>query len=122
MILFHKDLTLERWYQFSTLEQLGNVACDIRRAIDWKKKGEIQDSEAAFLRALELLSLTIIDPKNSGPERRELCLAQELLIDHFMFDNTYNTTAEGWDQYFFDFNYAAALEREKRHAERKALS
>jgi hypothetical protein len=120
--MFHKELTPEQWFKFSTYEQLANVGCDIGRTIRWKAKGDMQHSEAAFLRALELLSLTIIDPKNSGPELRELCLARELLIDHFMFENTYNTTAEGWDQYFFDFNYAAALEREKRHAERKTLS
>jgi len=112
--MFHKGLTPERWYQFSTFEQLANVGCDIGRTIQWRDKGEAQYSEAAFARALELLSLTIIDPKNSGPKRRELCLAREMLIDHFMFDNTYNSTDDEWQRYFYDFTYAAALEREKR--------
>lgn len=120
--MFHKELTPERWFKFSTFEQLANVGCDIGRTIRWKEKGEAQYSEMAFFRALELLSLTILDPKNKGPQQKELCIARELLIDHFMFDNTYNTTDNEWDQYFYHFNYAAALEREKRHSARKTLS
>ena len=117
--MFHKTLTPEQWYQFSTFEQLANVGCDIGRTIQWRDKNEAQYSELAFFRALELLSLTIIDPKNSGPQRRELCLTREMLIDHFMFDNTYNTTDDVWQRYFYDFTYAAALQREERLSARK---
>lgn len=118
-MMIHKGLTLERWFRFSMLEQLANVACDIRRTIDWKNKGNIQYSEAAFARALELLDLTIDDPKNKGPRRREFRRVRKKLIDHFMCGNTYNTTDDEWQRYFDYFLYAAGLEREKRHRARK---
>ncbi len=119
--MYHKELTPEQWFQFSTNEQLGNVACDIGRTIDWRKRDDIQNSEAAFARALELLDLTIDDPKNKGSRCEELCHVREKLIDHFMGGNTYNTTDEEWDKYFYALLYIAALEREKRHSARKTL-
>jgi hypothetical protein len=121
-MMFHKNLTPERWFQFSIFEQLANVACDIERTIEWRNKGESEYSELAFFRALELLGLTIVDPKNKGPRLRELCRAREMLIDHFMCDNTYNTTDEEWQRYFYDFSYAAALERERRRQQKKVSS
>ena len=117
--MLHQGLTSERWSKFSIFEQLANVACDIGRTIDWKKKNDIQSSEAAFARALELLDLTIDDPKNKGPRRRELRRVKEMIIDHFMCDNTYNTTDDEWQRYFDDFLYAAGLERERRRSARK---
>jgi len=108
---YHKGLTLERWSQFSLCMQLANVGTDIQRTIDWKKKGEMELSRQAFERALELLYLTIADPKNNGGARRELVRAREVLIDHFVYDNIYQSTDEQWSDYFYQFNYAAALER-----------
>lgn len=118
-MMLHKELTPERWFQFSIFEQLANVACDIERTIDWKNRDNIQHSEAAFARALELLDLTIDDPKNEGPRRREFRRVREMLIDHFICSNTYNTTDEEWRRYFYKFLYAAGLERERRRSAQK---
>jgi hypothetical protein len=113
MIIHHKGLTLEHWGKFSLAEQLANVGCEIERTIRWKKQGKLEDSRLAFERALELLLLTKIDPKHKG-RRKELCRTYEALVDHFAYDNEYNTTDEIWQNYFYQFNYAAALERAKR--------
>lgn len=107
----HQDLTLERWCKFSIFEQLANVGTDVSRAIHWKKAQNLDYSEKAFARALELLDFTIADPKNVKGTRKEILRVREALIDHFVYDNEYQTTDEFWEQYFFDFNYAAALER-----------
>lgn len=110
-MIIHKDLTPERWFKFSLLEQLANIGSDIERTIQWKKDGDIAYSRKAFERALELLYFTVEDPKNRGPRLREILRVREALIDHFVYDNEYNTTDEQWQRYFYDFNYAAALER-----------
>jgi hypothetical protein len=107
----HKDLTPERWFRFSLFEQLGNVGSDIERTIRWRNKGSAEDSQFAFERALELLSFTILDPKNKGTSLKELVRVREMLIDHFVYDNEYGTTDEFWQNYFFDFAYAAAIAR-----------
>jgi hypothetical protein len=106
----HKDLTPERWFNFSLLFQLANVGTDIERAIQFKKRDKADDSYYAFLRALELLDLTIADPKHRK-RLKELCRVREALKDYFLGDNEYNSTDKAWQQYFYHYNYAAALER-----------
>jgi len=59
---------------------------------------------------LELLDLTTADPKNRR-RLREIVRVREALVDHFVYDKVYATTAESWQKYFIDFNYAAALRR-----------
>lgn len=109
--MIHKDLTYERWFKFSLFEQLANIGMDIERTIQWKKDGDNRYSEQAFERALELLDFTISDPKNRGPRLKEILRTREALVDHFVYDNEYNTTNEQWQEYFYQFNYAAAMER-----------
>jgi hypothetical protein len=60
--------------------------------------------------SLELLYLTINDPKNKK-RLKELLRMRETLIDYFVFDNEYKSTDELWQEYFYCFNYAAALQR-----------
>ncbi len=109
----HKTLTPSHWFQFSLFEQLANVGCDIERTIYWKNSGNLEYSKQAFERALELLDLTVADPKNKGPRLKEILRVREALVDYFVYDNEYNTSDALWQQYFFDFNYAAALARGK---------
>lgn len=110
-MIIHKGLTLERWFTFSLYEQLANVGAEIGRTIYWKKTGDLEHSRLAFERALELLDFTIRDPKHRGARLKELVRTREALIDHFVYDNEYQTTDELWDDYFYAFNYAAALQR-----------
>jgi hypothetical protein len=108
----HTDLTPEHWFNFSTLKQMANIGCDIQRTIDWKKRNEPELSQNAFFRALELIDFTKADPKHRKTGRlKEICRVREVMIDHFMYDNIYNTTDEQWYSYFYYFMYAAALER-----------
>lgn len=107
----HKDLTPERWYTFTLLAQLANIGMDVERAIYWKNKGDLDSSTKAYERAMELLHYTILDPKNKWPRRKELGRIRETLMDYFVGDNEYESTDALWSEYFYQFNYAAALER-----------
>ena len=107
----HKTLTPERWFKFTLFEQLGNVGSDVDRAIYWKKAGNFDYSQKAFERTLELLDLTIIDPKHTRARRRELCRVREALVDYFMYDNIYGSSDELWSDYFYRFAYAAAIQK-----------
>jgi hypothetical protein len=111
-MIIHKDLAAGRWFELSLVEQLANVGSDIERTIQWKKKGNLEYSKAAFYRALELLDLTVADPKNKS-RTREILRTREALVDHFVYDNSYKSTDEQWQKYFYQFNYAAALRRGK---------
>ncbi len=108
--MIHAGLTRERWFKFTLFEQLANVGMDIERAIQWRNKNNPDYSRKAFERALELIDLTIADPKNRK-RLKEICRARYLLVDYLVYDNEYNSTDEQWQNYFYQFNYAAALAR-----------
>ena len=108
--MIHKELTTDKWFKLSLAEQLANIGADVGRTIKWKNRGDKEYSLNALDRALELLDFTAADPKNSGPRRREILRAREALVDYFMFDNIYGSTDELWENYFYQFNYATALE------------
>lgn len=106
----HNELASGRWFELSLVEQLANIGTDLERCIRWTNKNKPEYSSAAFDRVLDLIDLTVNDPKNKN-RLREILRTREALIDHFIYDNQYNTTAEQWQKYFYQFNYAAARAR-----------
>jgi len=112
MSSIHKELANGKWKNFSFFDQMGNIWSEIGRCANWNKKRDKKMGQQAFEMGLELLDLTIEDPKNKN-KLLELCLLREMLADHFYFSNEYNSTDEQWDAYFYPFAYAAAISREK---------
>jgi hypothetical protein len=110
--IIHKELAAGRWFTFSLVKQLANVGSDVERTIQWKNKGNMEYSTDACIRALELLDLTIADPKNKA-RRKEILRVRYMFGDHYMGINEFKFTDEYWQQYFLDFAYAAALERKR---------
>lgn len=112
--MYYKELAVGRWFGLSFIEQMANIGSEVIRAISWKKKGNFEYSKNAVERALELLYLTIDDPKNRKFARlKELCRLYETLVDYFYYDNIYDSSDELWYKYFFAFNYKANLEKNK---------
>lgn len=109
-MIIHNNLAAGRWFELSLIEQLANVGADVERCIRWKQKGSNEYAVAALERALDLIYLTVEDPKNRD-RLKEVLRTREALIDHFLYDNEYNTTIEQWQKYFYQFNYAAALQK-----------
>ena len=103
----HKDLSVRRWQAFSFIEQMANVGSEVGRALNWKDR-DGKTSQMAFERGLELLDLTIADPKN---EKRiiEIARVRETLCDYFLGKNQYHISETNWRDYFYSFGYAAAL-------------
>lgn len=113
MIIHKETLASGRWFKFTLIEQMANIGTDIDRTIRYKQKGDLEASQQAFYRALELIDFTIMDPKNKG-RLKEVVRAREFLIDHFLCNDEYGLTDdEFWHKYFYDFNYAAAIQRGK---------
>jgi hypothetical protein len=106
----HRDLASGRWNLLSFVDQMANVGSEIERTISWKKKGRPEISGRAFDRALELLDLTAADPRNRS-RLRELRRVREAVSDHFVFDNSYQSTPESWQRYFGSFLIAARGKR-----------
>lgn len=104
----HKQLAAGRWRDLSLVEQLANVGSEVERAISWRKKGNGSYSRMAVERAIELLTLTIIDPKNKK-RLKELTRVREVLVDYFFGENTFSSSDKLWHSYFYPFNRAARI-------------
>ena len=109
MIIYHKDLTQERWNQYSLFEQMANIGSEVFRALKRGSKGEPRSSRLAFERALELVDLTVEDPKSSD-RLKEILRVRECLVDYFAGDNIYGSSDELWQKYFYGFNYLVRKE------------
>lgn len=84
---------------------MAHVGSEVERTILWREKDK-EYSKLALYRALELLDLTIKDPKNKK-RLPELLRVRECLVDYFLYDNQYGSSDEKWRNYFYAFNYAA---------------
>mgnify|MGYP001559614748 CR=1 FL=1 len=103
----HKSLAEGRWQTLSFFEQMANIGSEVERTMKWRDKNS-KYSRLAFDRALELLDLTISDPKNLK-RLKELFRLREVLADYFYFDNIYESNNQKWHNYFNAFNYAAVI-------------
>jgi hypothetical protein len=102
----HDSLAHGRWQQMSLVTQMANIGSDVERAIAWKGKGNREYSRMAFERALELLDLTPAAGLSLAA-LREVRRVREALVDWHMGDNTYGSTDEAWQKYFYEFAVAA---------------
>jgi len=71
----HVGLATGRWQTLSLMEQLANVGSDVARAHRWQGK-DPASCEKACDRALELLDLTIQDPRWKGRRKDSLAYAR----------------------------------------------
>lgn len=103
---FNTESFAARWYQMSLVEQMGNIGSEVDRIASWKRKGNEEYATNALHRSLDLLDLTIADPR--WKERlKEILRVREFLCDLYVGDNTYNFTAEYFSEYFLQFAVAA---------------
>jgi len=97
----HSDLADGRWWHLTLAEQMGHVGSEISRAIRWtSRRPDI--AQNAVYRALELLDLTLADPRHrQSPARlREIARAREVVADFFAGPNEYGSTGPSLQKYF----------------------
>lgn len=110
--LIHKDLAGGRWFSFTVSQQLGNVGSEFERAARAFERGDSVRFENAFGRMLELLDLTVEDPKWRTPCRlRELLRLREEVCDFFHGNEIFGTSIETLKKYFLYFGIAARTNR-----------
>ena len=107
----HAGMASGRWRTLTLAEQLANAGADVGRAIRANAAGDETRFAAAFDRALELLDLSIADPRWAGPRLREIARMREIVCDFLVGDNQYGYTAESLDGYFMAFALASRRDR-----------
>lgn len=107
----HTELAAGRWRGFTLVEQLANVGSEVERALSWAAKDNPAYSTRALERGLELLDLTIDDPRHRC-RRKELTRLREALLDYFLGENRFASTAASWHRYFHAYGVAVAIRKQ----------
>jgi|SRR5678815_4751854 hypothetical protein len=104
----HADLAAGRWWTLPLAEQLGHVGSEISRTLRWKNRNPVI-AQGALQRALELLDLTLADPRHrrSVTRLREIARAREVVVDFVAGPNQYNSTGPSLQRYFDAYALAA---------------
>jgi len=104
----HWELTAERWWTFTLAEQFGNVGSEVSRTLKWRSRNP-EIAQRAMARALELIDLTLDDPRHrsSVARLREICRVREVLLDFLVGPNQYGSTEVTLKRYFDAFAVAA---------------
>ena len=108
----HSRLAAGGWKKLSFYEQMAHVGSEVERAISWREKGNTTYCQNAFIRALELLFLTI-DFCQKKSRLKELTRLYEVLVDDFAGKNEFCSSAKLWRHYFFPFAFAVKDKRNK---------
>lgn len=105
----HREMAAGRWFTLSLAEQLGHVGSEVSRALRWRERDPAR-AGGATERALELMDLTLDDPRHrsSPPRLRELARAREVLADFLAGGNEYGSTPATLQRYFDAYALAAA--------------
>lgn len=103
----------DRWRTLTLSEQFGNIGSEVERALSWTERGNAAFAASALDRSLQLIDLTIADPRRRAPgPLRELTRIREILCDFFLGGNRYDTSAGFLRSYFNGFAVAAQRKRE----------
>jgi hypothetical protein len=114
MTAFLSETFVGRWKHMSLVEQLGNVGSEVERAFSMKRKGREDLASAAFDRSLDLIDLTLSDPRWKGRRLREVARLREFFCDMVLGENVYGMSEEFFSRYFLSFAYAARNEGRTR--------
>lgn len=98
----------ERWKSLSFIEQMANIGSEVGRTSKWVQKAKPAMAEGAFVRALELIDLTLKYGRLESPQRgtmlKELCRVREYFCSAYESSDIAFLT---WlDKYFGDFAMA----------------
>ena len=103
----HSNLASGRWHTLKLAEQLGNVGSEYERALRGKERGDTVHFENAFTRMLELLDLTITDPRWKNHRLRELVRLREVVCEELVAEDETLNNSPNLRNYFLYFGILA---------------
>lgn len=110
MNIQHKELAAGRWGRLSFSEQMANIGSEIERALNWKAKNNLDYSQKAFERSLELIDLSLETVKDFA-RLKELARLREALVDFFFGNNEFSSSGDLFRNYFYCFTFAVRKDR-----------
>jgi hypothetical protein len=112
----HTGLASGRWFEFSLSEQLANVGSEFDRAFRARRAGNTLRFENAFRRFLELINLTLDDPRWNGARKREIARLKENIVANLYGDSPNLDAIASLERYFYYFGVARGKMRDHLNA------
>ena len=113
MTTYHPDLASGRCFRLSLDSQLGNAGSEYERALQAKKRGDKVRFDHAFARLLELIDLTIADPRWKNHRLKELTRLREVVCDELYNDIHEFIHPSDLREYFLYFGILARNQRDR---------
>ena len=85
-LIYHKNMTPEKWFAYPRFQQLLMIAHELNRAQNALLKKDTENAVHAWERAFELTDLTVADKKNNR-FLKELLRFREMLGEAFVTRN-----------------------------------
>lgn len=96
---------IERWATMPFMLQMANIGSEVGRTSKWMLKGRKDMAESAFIRALDLMDLTIkcgrLGTPGRAPMLKELLRSRDMFADAFLSEDT--ATLSWLDSYYSAF-------------------
>lgn len=109
MSAHHSGQASGGWGKLSLPEQLGNIGGEVSRARRWEKKDK-RLFDQAMIRGLELLDLTLQDPRWRH-RLKEIARSREFLCAAWLGQPEFGTRLSDLDKYFLQFAFLARRTR-----------
>jgi hypothetical protein len=97
-----QNLDVVRWQKLPLGKQLANIGSEVSRAYSLKQKGDKENTNKSFFRAVELIDLTIAD-KRWKNRVSEIFKLREVVCDTLYGENLFHTNPESLKNYFLFF-------------------
>lgn len=108
--MLHTALAQGGWFALSLAQQFANIGSEIHRLIAADKSHDYARFYSAFDRALELIDLSLSDPRwKTG--YKEIARLREILCGLYFGRNEYDTSLQALDDYFFRFALAVQINK-----------
>jgi hypothetical protein len=117
MKTYHPELASGRWFTFSIAEQLANVGSEYERALRARTQGDEDRFKHALARMLELMDLTIADPRWRNHRLKELCRVRGIACEQLCSEKPEPWARQDLKDYFLQFGILARNERDKARAQ-----
>lgn len=100
------NVSENRWHNLPLAEQMANIGSEVGRAAKWQDK-DSDRFDGAVKRAMELIDLTIEDPRWRN-RSQELGRLKEVFCDGVFGGIEYGTVLSDLESYFLPFMYVIA--------------
>jgi hypothetical protein len=104
------EVNKKRWASMSLLDQMGNIASEVGRSFNARRRDNEEDCQKAAFRAIDLFDATVEALiGNNSAKVKEVLRAKESYLDAIFDVNMTDENARSLEKYFMQYAIAARI-------------